>query len=232
MEVEHRSGAKEAVSSVNNIQSLREARGWSRPHLAKLMSTTPQQVERLEKGARSLRLEWIDKAAEAFGVAPAAIISSGRSAEMTDLAPVVSRTVANENVVTLRSFDLSYAMGPGTNIDDYVEEGTHEFDASLLSRLTHASFDKLFVARGEGDSMFPTLINDDLVVIDTSQTVLNLRDRIWACSIYGAGAIKRLRPIADGKVEVISDNPVLKDEIVDASELYIIGRVIWLGRRV
>ena len=153
---------------------------------------------------------------------------SGKSHVMAD----VIRSMSDDKAVTLRSFDLSYAMGPGTNIDDYVEEGTYEFDAGLLSKLTRASFDRLFVARGEGDSMFPTLMNDDTVVIDTTQTILNLRDRIWACSIYGAGAIKRLRPVADGKVEVISDNPAIKDEVVDAKDVHIVGRVIWLGRRI
>ncbi|AOR78630.1 hypothetical protein BES08_10890 [Novosphingobium resinovorum] len=123
-------------------------------------------------------------------------------------------------------------MGPGTNIDDYVEEGTYKFDPDMLSRLTRAPHEKLFVARGDGDSMFPTLMNDDTVVIDTTQRVVNLRDRIWACSIHGAGAIKRLRPAADGKVEIISDNPAVKDDLVDATDIHIVGRVIWLGRRV
>lgn len=137
-----------------------------------------------------------------------------------------------QNAISLKQFDLSYSMGPGTNIDDYVEEGTHEFDAELLSKLTRAPSERLFVARADGDSMFPTLLTDDLVVIDTTQKVLNLRDRIWACSIYGAGAIKRLRPAAEGKVEIISDNPSVKDELVDASDVHIVGRVIWLGRRI
>lgn len=144
----------------------------------------------------------------------------------------VQEPATNDNVVTLRSFNLSYAMGPGTNIDDYVEEGTYEFDANMLAKLTRAPVDRLFVARGDGDSMFPTLVNDDTVVIDTTQRVLNLRDRIWACSIYGAGAIKRLRPVADGKVEVISDNPAISDDVVNADDIHIVGRVIWLGRRI
>lgn len=138
----------------------------------------------------------------------------------------------SENVVTLRSFDLSYSMGPGTNIDDYVEEEPFQFDAGMLSRLTRADPDHVFVAKGDGDSMFPTVLNEDTIVIDTTQKIVNLRDRIWACSIHGAGAVKRLRPAADGKMEIISDNPAVKDDVVDAADIHIIGRVIWLGRRV
>ncbi|MGJ0236956.1 LexA family transcriptional regulator [Novosphingobium fluoreni] len=148
--------------------------------------------------------------------------------EMKPLSPVV----ADDRAVTLRSFDLSYSMGPGTNIDDYVEEGTYDFDRAMLAKLTQAPPDRLFVARADGDSMFPTLLSEDLVVIDTTQRVVNLRDRIWACSIYGAGAIKRLRPAARGKMEIISDNPAVKDDLVDADDIHIVGRVIWLGRRI
>lgn len=138
----------------------------------------------------------------------------------------------SDSVVTLRMFDLSFAMGPGTNIDDYVEEGTYEFDAHMLSKLTRAPADRLFVARGDGDSMFPTLMNDDMLVIDTTQNVLNMQDRIWACSLYGAGAIKRLRSSQGGKVLVKSDNTAIDDQEVDGSDLHIVGRVIWMGRRI
>lgn len=75
MAARHRFGANQGVTSTNNIVSLREARGWKRPELARRMNTTPQQVERLEKGVRQLTVAWIDKAAEAFGVAPWRIIT-------------------------------------------------------------------------------------------------------------------------------------------------------------
>ncbi|MBB3940716.1 transcriptional regulator with XRE-family HTH domain [Novosphingobium fluoreni] len=231
------------MSSVNNIERLREGRGWKRPQLAKLMNTSPQQVERLEKGGRRLTQDWIDRAAVAFDVSPAAIITPDHGelvpppggTDPAEAKPAGARGVieaGDDSAVTLRSFDLSYSMGPGTNIDDYVEEGTYEFDAGMLAKLTHAPADRLFVARADGDSMFPTLLSDDLVVIDTTQRVVNLRDRIWACSIYGAGAIKRLRPAAKGKMEIISDNPAVKDDLVDAEDIHIVGRVIWLGRRI
>lgn len=71
----HRFGAKSVMASVNNIEKLRLSRGWSRPALAKLMGTSYQQIERLEKGDRQLSQKWIDRAAAAFGVEPAAIIT-------------------------------------------------------------------------------------------------------------------------------------------------------------
>lgn len=140
--------------------------------------------------------------------------------------------VVRDAALALRQIDLGFSMGDGSNIDDYVEEGTIEFDANLLRSITRSPPDRLFVARGDGDSMFPTLINDDMVVIDTLQRQLNLQDRIWACSVHGAGAIKRLRTVGKGRIEVRSDNPTVGNTEVDAEDLVLLGRVVWVGRRL
>jgi phage repressor protein C with HTH and peptisase S24 domain len=77
-----------------------------------------------------------------------------------------------------------------------------------------------------------TAINDDEVLIDTTQRVLNMQDRIWACAYQGAGMIKRLRAVGEQKVEIRSDNKTVGDQVVPADDLHIVGRVIWIGRRV
>lgn len=229
MGARHQTGANRLMAVGNNIEALREARGWKRPRLAALMGTTPQQVERLEKGQRKLSLEWIEKAATALEVDPSQIIAADpdvRVAPLTQPYPDGSQSIA------LRQVDLGFSMGDGANIDDYVEEGTLDFDANLLRTITRSPPERLFVARGAGDSMMPTLLNDDMVVIDTLQRQLNMLDRIWAVSVHGAGAIKRLRATGKQRVMVISDNPTVENQEVNAEDLRILGRVIWVGRRV
>lgn len=227
----HQFGAEEGVASANNIKHFREERGWMRPELAKRMGTTPQQIERLEKGQRGLSIEWIDKAATALRVEPWEIIvpvGAEGPFEPTKHLPAAN----DDETAEVRRVDLGYAMGPGTNIDDYVEEGTVRFDLAWLKSITRAHTDMLFVARGDGDSMSPTLINDDTVLVDTSQRELNLNDRIWAVSVYGAGMIKRIRKIAADRVAVLSDNKDVPPQEVDMADLHIVGRVVWVGRRV
>lgn len=138
---------------------------------------------------------------------------------------------SEQDTVELISLDLSFAMGPGTEIDDYIEEMTVRYDLGLLRQLTRSSPHMLRLARGVGDSMFPTLHTSDRVLIDTSQRTLNLTDRIWAISLFGAAAIKRLRTIGPNRVLVISDNPDVPDQEVDADDLRIGGRVISLAAR-
>lgn len=59
----------------NNIRELREAKGWSRPDLAKAAGTSPQQIERLEKGYRRLSDVWLTRLAKAFEVEPYEILA-------------------------------------------------------------------------------------------------------------------------------------------------------------
>lgn len=138
---------------------------------------------------------------------------------------------AGDGAIPLRRINLGFAMGDGTNLDDMVEEGTIDFDASLLRMITAAPAHRLMVADGIGDSMHPTIMDSDMILIDTLQTVLNKSDRIWALSLFGAGAVKRLAPAGEGKIEVISDNPIIPNRLVPAEEVRLIGRVVWSSRR-
>lgn len=60
-----------------NIERLRNAKGWSRPDLGKrcIPPTSGQQIERLEKNQRQLTIAWIERLAKAFGVDPAELIA-------------------------------------------------------------------------------------------------------------------------------------------------------------
>lgn len=224
------------MSSVNNIARFREARGWQRPELAKRMGTTPQQVERLEKGQRKLTQDWIDRAAEALEVKPADIITAGMPVDnlpaiQPDIPPTRPISPADETVEIMQ-LDLRFSMGPGTNIDDYIEETPARFSLDLIRSFTRTPPTRLRRASGVGDSMFPTLQSSDAVWIDTTQRMLNQQDRVWAISLYGAAAIKRLRTIGSNKILVISDNPAVPDQEVDAEDLIIGGRIIRLERDI
>jgi phage repressor protein C with HTH and peptisase S24 domain len=145
-----------------------------------------------------------------------------------DLPPVI--TLSRGETVELTALDLSFSMGPGRDIDEYIEEEPVQFDLGYLRRITRTAPARLRLARGVGDSMFPTLHHSDTVMIDTTQRTLNLHDRIWAISLFGSAAIKRLRPIGKRRVRIISDNPAVDDQEVDAKDLIIGGRVIWSAR--
>jgi phage repressor protein C with HTH and peptisase S24 domain len=105
------------------------------------------------------------------------------------------------------------------------------FPRDWLRSLIRGTFDDVFIARGEGDSMQPTLLDGDIVIIDKSQDALTGQDRIWCVSYGDLGMIKRLRAQPDRGILVLSDNPAIAPFTAYDGELHIIGRVVWIGRK-
>lgn len=225
----HRIGASWGVSSVNNIALLRKERNWSRPELARRMGTSTQQVERLEKGLRSLRQEWIDRAAEAFGVLPHEIITPRDQHVAAGEGAALPQPVSGD-IVTIQKLDLSLSMGPGTLIDDWVESEPVSFDLAFVRSITRAPTDRLRIVTGIGDSMYPTLNWGDAIMVDTTDRALARQDGIYWINLYGAAGIKCLRTVGPGRVLVKSDNPAVDDQEVSAEDLRIEGRAIWFAR--
>ncbi len=225
-----------------NIAALRKFLGDTQAKFAERLEVPQSYVSKWENhgnepSARSLARmaglagvgleQFMDE--EWSGGAPARRMR-GIAAPLPDILP--TRGIADgDGAISLKRINLGFAMGDGSNLDDYVEEGTVEFDPNILRMISQSPPHRMLVAHGVGDSMQPTLLDSDMLVIDTLQTRLNMTDRIWAIALYGAGAVKRLRPAADGKVEVISDNTMHGRQIVDAVDVRIIGRVVWSGRR-
>lgn len=147
-----------------------------------------------------------------------------KSSRAPDLAP--TRVVDGGDTADIIQLDLSLPMGPGAEIDDYIEEVAVRLDMGLLRSFTRSPFHRLRLLKGIGDSMEPLLKNGDLVLIDTTYTQLDFEDKIWAVRIRGLGAVKRLRSAPKGKVRIISDNPAIPNDTVDANEIAIMGRVV------
>jgi SOS-response transcriptional repressor LexA len=142
----------------------------------------------------------------------------------------IARVADAGDTVEIVKLDLAFSMGAGADVDDYVEEERVAFDLGYVRSFTRSAPDMLRIAKGVGDSMHPTLNSADLVWIDTTQRTLNQADRIWAVSINGAAAIKRLRPVSEGRILVVSDNPSVENYEVDSNDLRIGGRVIRFAR--
>lgn len=178
------------------------------PQLARLLEVTPEEI-----------------------LFRTGITTTEPAPQVADQLP--TRSVDGGETAQLLRLDLSLPMGPGATVDDYVEDEPVEFDLGYLRAITRTPVHRLRLARGVGDSMFPTLQSSDEVLIDTTQNALLHSDRIYAASINGGAAIKRLRPIEGGaRVLVISDNKTIDAYPVDACEVLIWGRVIRFARDV
>ncbi len=135
------------------------------------------------------------------------------------------------DTVELEEFDLAYGMGSVFIHEAPIKSNRQTFSRAWLRYFTDAPFDRLFFARGIGDSMTPTILDNDVILIDTSQQTPRMWDQLWAIDMGGMGMIKRLRPGRDGGIRLISDNPAVKEDTAYDGEMNVIGRVVAIVRK-
>jgi phage repressor protein C with HTH and peptisase S24 domain len=106
------------------------------------------------------------------------------------------------------------------------------FDRSFLRRMTDAKPSELAIIRVKGHSMEPTLMDDDHVLVDRSKTSLSY-DGLFVLRFDDVLHVKRIgRSAIRGQVVVISDHPAYRDLDMPKVDLDVIGRVLWVGRKV
>lgn len=206
--------------------------GITQTQLAAEIGAKQPTVGKLLRGeTRATR--FLDRIADALDTTPLFLRGETDNPDRSHVPQVLSRAELSHEMglVKLREIDLNFGMG-SSYLDVPVTESIRHFSRDWLQEYTKADPDKLFFARGIGDSMSPTLHDHDLLLVDCSRQTLNIHDKIWAIAYGGCGAIKRLRPLPDGSVEIISDNPLVPNAIAVDGELHILGRVVAYQRRI
>ncbi len=188
------------------------------------MGTSGQQVERLEKAQRRLTQDWIEKAADALGVALTDIISASPSGDMRPI-----NVDEDVEMVGIQHIDMEYGLG-ATFADGHVDVEVLKFPQVWVRTITHSPPELLTWTRGRGDSMSPTILDGDLVMLDRSQRVIREPDALWAFTVGETAAIKRLRLKGD-RVQIFSDNTAVPPDEEPLSMVNIVGRVVFVGSR-
>jgi len=149
-----------------------------------------------------------------------------------DIGPGEVIVASDGERVRLMEVDVGYGMGGGTFIEGHIDAVPRDFDAGWLADITRSAPELLFVARGIGDSMMPTLLDNDTLLVDRGQRRITQQDRIWAISYGELGMIKRVRRRPNGTFLLMSDNPQISEIEAIEDELHVVGRVVWIGRKV
>lgn len=205
--------------------------GKSQSQLGREVGVSQATIAGLISG-RSAGSKHIHEIAKALATTPAYLLGEADDpSEGYVPLPSTAAIAAELGLVPVREIDLSFGMG-ATYLDVPVTETIRHFSEDWIKLYTRANPDQLLFAQGAGDSMFPTLLDSDLMLIDCSQRNLNMADKIWVAAYAGCGMIKRLRQMPDGGVKILSDNPSVSDEIAYDGELSLIGRVVAIVRKI
>jgi hypothetical protein len=130
--------------------------------------------------------------------------------------------------------DVGAAAGAGAFDGAEQAESHIAFDPAWLRQVARGGPDQLSIIRVDGDSMTPTLVNGDDILVDRGDAADRLRDGVYVLRIEGALVVKRLavNPVAR-TLSIGSDNPAYPTwPHCDPSAVEIVGRVVWAGRRI
>jgi hypothetical protein len=124
------------------------------------------------------------------------------------------------------------SAGGGALTDVEALAGKVGFDESWLRQM---GLDPagLSLIRVVGDSMQPTLNDGDDIMVDTAAALRAPKKGIHVLRLDSTLMVKRLLPGKGGTLSILSDNPAYP-AIADiaASDVTIIGRVVWVGRKL
>lgn len=130
------------------------------------------------------------------------------------------------------------SAGPGALPAGEGHEAAFAFPDAFLRTLARGPLERLSIVHVEGDSMAPALNHGDHILVDAGAGAgAPLRDGIHVLRLGGeadALLVKRLalHPAAR-TIDVLSDNPAYPSHHgLAADQLTVIGRVVWVGRRV
>lgn len=210
-----------------------EARGWSQAELARRVGIAPQSIGKLARGEAQAS-KHLHRIARLLETTPEYL-----SGETDDPSPVPraadlpdEKESTDDRILEIPVLDLAYGMG-GTYLEDIDPAASLEpFPVSFIRRYTKAKAEDLVIAEGLGDSMAPTIGSSDQLLIDRSIDTVRVADQIWAFSFGGVGMVKRLRPRPDGSIAILSDNPSVPEDRAVDDELFVIGRVVAVVRKV
>lgn len=177
-------------------------------HLCRQYGLNPQW---LESGLGSMYIAGQERAAS-----PSARAPSAHAGEFSYVPKVRARLSA----------------GGGSLLVDETIETYYAFRHAWLKRKGQIS--QMRLMRVSGDSMEPTLRDEDVVLIDLSQTEV-YTGKIYAVGIDEEIVVKRLDK-KPGTLVLVSDNrqfyPPLEVRLDEESNVRVLGRVIWMSREV
>ena len=228
----------------------REARGMSRSDLVRRTGISKQQLSRLENGLIRLRLDHLKPFAAALGYSPEQILLWGRypgtpgGGGHVESSDVLREEPGQEEPFgpapgQVPELDTRAGMGGGGYPAREVrKDGKHAdplkpegwvFPASFVREQLHSLTGRLLVLDTTGDSMAPTIVSGERVIVDTGHKTPT-PDGLYAIrDTFECIVVKRLQIVRSSRptrVKIISDNPNHPSEEIPLSELEVVGKVL------
>lgn len=224
------------------LLDLVEHTGLDGTKIARRIGVSPSTIGRPLSGAATTRLSMrtVEKLCSEFPDFPgwkgfldslSESVVQKRLGRSVSLQPPPPAAMEKQDSLAIPMLELGYGMG-GTFLDG-IDPGEviEHFPRAFVRMFTKAPEQLLCFSHGIGDSMYPTIGDRDVLLIDRSRDTISVNDQIWVLSVGGIGMVKRVR-MGGGKITLLSDNENVPDYDPGDDELQIIGRVVAVVRRI
>lgn len=215
----------------DRLRQRMQKKGISQSELARRLGVTQGTIAHLVNGrtANSVHLPAIASELET-----SVAYLSGDTDNPLDGAPIpMSREDMAEQfgLIELEEIDLAIGMGAAYSEEFPVMATSRWIPEDWVRQFTDAPSKFLTIARPRGDSMYPTINDRDIIIIDRSRRSIDEQEAIWALFYGGLGTVKRVRALPDGTYRLMADNTQVSDEMAVDGEMSVFGRVVGVIRR-
>jgi phage repressor protein C with HTH and peptisase S24 domain len=131
--------------------------------------------------------------------------------------------------VEIPRLSLEASAGPGANAAEEVPFDAFRFSRRWL-RENGLQPAQLSAIRVMGDSMDPLLRDGDEILVD--RTPRPFREGVHVARLGEALLVKRIQAVPPGRLLLISENPAYGPIEMSASDVDVVGRVVWKGGRI
>jgi phage repressor protein C with HTH and peptisase S24 domain len=205
---------------------LTGVRGEQR-RLAEYVGISYDKLNRILSGARQVQAKEVPDFIAFF---------DGRDTMSADLAALpfeIEETETDHPETMIDVYAVEASAGTGSVVGDLeMPVAQLTFPPNYLRRITTSHPRHLRIISVKGDSMAPTLQDDDVVMLDASKTDLSW-DGLFVLRYNDALHVKRVsRTRGQGFVRIISDNPLYEPFDLPAAEVAAVGKVIWSGGKI
>lgn len=213
------------------IKILRESLNKTQPEFSEITGISLSTLKKVEAGFSNVGISVIDKIIATASLKKH-VLWFMTSNDDLNIEPEVKSNTGNIN---LPFYEVKASAGDGILVE--AEEQTHliSFKPEWLNKEIGVNPNDVFLMLVEGDSMYPTLKNGAMIMVNRNFN--GLSDGIYVMRHDHNLLVKRLQMLPGGIIKVKSDNNMyepweINKEHVNGTDIELIGRVVWSGQRM
>jgi phage repressor protein C with HTH and peptisase S24 domain len=208
------------LTEANRLKSIRKHLSLSQQALADSIDEKQGKIRDIETAKQKISVDFAKKIENIYNINPWWLLTG--EGQM-----FLQNSVTDQNIAQIPFYNVEGAAGHGCLVNNEHVLEYIPFNKLYIDKVLKTYPKNLSMICINGDSMFPTLISGDIVLVDHSKSK-ELTDGIYVLRLDNAILVKRVQPLPDNNIKVTSDNKIYESYNLNLSteNADIIGKVV------